>query len=47
MFSTKKNLKKQFFYKGPQNNWQNNLDNNIRKEIEEKFYKEMKKLNYI
>ena len=44
----KENLKKkQFFYKGPQNNWQNNLDDNIRKEIEEKFYKEMKKLNYI
>ena len=47
VFDKEKFKKKQFFYKGPQNNWQNNLDDNIRKEIEEKFYKEMKKLNYI
>ena len=36
-----------FFYLGPKNNWQKNLDNQIKNEIEEKFSKEMKELNYL
>lgn len=36
-----------FFYLGPNNNWQKNLDNQIKNEIEEKFSKEMKELNYL
>ena len=36
-----------FFYLGPKNNWQKNLDNQIKNEIEEKFSKEMRELNYL
>ena len=36
-----------FFNLGPDNNWQKNLDKQIKKEIEEKFSKEMRELNYL
>jgi len=39
--------KKKFFYLGPDNNWNKNLNTQIRKEIEKKFFKEMKELGYI
>ena len=36
-----------FFNLGPKNNWKILLKENLAKEIETKFYKEMKELNYI
>tara|TARA_B100001027_G_C16193721_1_gene297257 strand:+ start:29 stop:853 length:825 start_codon:yes stop_codon:yes gene_type:complete len=36
-----------FFFKGPNNIWQNSLGEEIKKEIEKKYYNLMKKLNYI
>ncbi len=43
----KKNNKNKFFYLGPENKWQNLLSKDIKIKIEDKFYKEMKELNYI
>ena len=39
--------KKNFFYLGPNNKWSKNLDIDIRKNIEKKFYHEMKELGYL
>ena len=36
-----------FFFLGPKNNWKEILEKNICEEIEIKFYKEMKELNYL
>jgi len=36
-----------FFYMGKKNRWENLLDKKIQIEIEQKFYKEMKELNYL
>ena len=41
------NQKVNFFHLGPKNSWQNILDQKTIDEIEEKFYSEMKELNYI
>lgn len=38
---------KNFFYLGPNNNWEEMLPNEIKMKIEEKFRKEMKELGYI
>ena len=38
---------KNFFYKGPENKWQNLLDTNIKNEIENKLSSEMKELGYL
>lgn len=39
--------KKDFFNKGPNNNWENNLTDKNRKYIEENFKKEMQELGYL
>tara|TARA_B100000900_G_scaffold389922_1_gene383194 strand:+ start:407 stop:1246 length:840 start_codon:yes stop_codon:yes gene_type:complete len=39
--------KKNFFNLGPKNDWKNFLDKKIKDEIENKFEKEMKELNYL
>ena len=39
--------KQNFFHLGPNNNWKEILDMNVRKEIEEKFKKEMEELKYL
>jgi hypothetical protein len=36
-----------FFFKGPKNNWKVSLEENLIKEIETKFYPEMKELGYL
>ena len=41
------NSKIDFFYKGPENNWQNFLNKKIQMEIEVKFNDEMKELGYL
>ena len=38
---------KSFFYLGPKNDWKKMLDVNLKKEIEDKFEKEMKELSYL
>ena len=38
---------KNFFHKGPENKWQNQLDINVKNEIEDKLYVEMKELGYL
>ena len=39
--------KNKFFYLGPKNDWKKMLDVNLKKEIEDKFEKEMKELSYL
>jgi hypothetical protein len=39
--------KNKFFYLGPKNDWKKMLDLNLKKEIEDKFEKEMKELSYL
>ena len=39
--------KNKFFYLGPKNDWKKMLDVKIKKEIENKFEKEMKELSYL
>ena len=41
------NKKKQFFYLGPENKWQNLLSNDIKTKIEITFKNEMKDLKYL
>tara|TARA_B100000674_G_scaffold414774_1_gene363733 strand:+ start:2146 stop:2988 length:843 start_codon:yes stop_codon:yes gene_type:complete len=41
------NSKVEFFHMGPENKWQNNLKKDFVREIEKKFYNEMKELNYL
>ncbi len=38
---------KNFFHKGPENKWQNQLDINVKNQIEDKLYVEMKELGYL
>ncbi len=40
-------IKNKFFYLGPKNDWKKMLDVNLKKEIEDKFEKEMKELGYL
>ena len=40
-------IKNKFFYLGPKNNWKKMLDLKLKKEIEDKFEKEMKELGYL
>ena len=40
-------IKNKFFYLGPKNDWKKMLDVKIKKEIENKFEKEMKELSYL
>jgi len=47
MFSEEKGRKIPFFNLGFENNWKNNLSNEAVKEIEYRFEKEMKELNYL
>tara|TARA_B100001121_G_scaffold220100_1_gene193352 strand:+ start:435 stop:1271 length:837 start_codon:yes stop_codon:yes gene_type:complete len=39
--------KNKFFYLGPKNDWKKMLDVSLKKEIEDKFEKEMKELDYL
>ena len=47
MENLKTGEKIKFFYMGKKNRWENLLDKKIKIEIEQKFYKEMKELNYL
>ena len=47
MKNKKTGEKIKFFYMGEKNRWENLLDKKIKLEIEQKFSKEMKELNYI
>ena len=40
-------LKKQFFYLGPENKWENTLEKNIKEEIENHLSEEMSELGYL
>ena len=40
-------IKNKFFYLGPKNDWKKMLDINLKKEIEDKFEKEMNELGYL
>ena len=42
-----KNIKKKFFYLGPNNNWKMQISTKIAREIENKFNLEMKNLKYL
>jgi len=47
VYDNAKSKKVKFFFKGPENNWKVSLEENLVKEIEKKFYPEMKELGYI
>ena len=48
-FNEYKNREKgfNFFYKGPENNWKNNIAKNISDEIENKYRDTMRNLRYL
>ena len=47
MKNKKTGEKIKFFYMGKKNKWENLLDKKIKLQIEQKFFKEMKELNYL
>ena len=47
VYDNVKSKKVKFFFKGPENNWQETLNDSLVKEIENQFYSEMRELGYL